>query len=683
MEKNLLLELRRIKELMNHSNGTQTLLKEDGVDKEVNQRASESGYLYSALPILDLVTTDASEMRYEKAILGPGIAQPYPIIFDYPAGLPIMVSKKLGKPILSQFKSGMSAKDFITSNSGIEIKVGDVTAADGSVKQNQEYFENNGVKHCLPDKAFWDLHTRNNYVYKFENPENGKIFAIVLTTLEKCTNSGDNGAEFTGIECSRRCMGANNGIAFDTNGFRDTVTGDVYDPENTEHFDNRSVQDEWWDEWGIYVEILAALVAAVAAPYLAPALLGFLGEAAVLGSRVARIVTWMANTSYLGGSSSVLLVTTEVMIEAGLLSPMIAQYFERGDQINAIATIACTLLGFGIEVPAVKRFINKGFNYTKSLSESVMKKIATIGGMNVLIKLPKEQMEAYARTIFTEAGEKELFQSAVEFMSENEGKAVIDAFGEYILKNGDEIEKGLIKRYGEEPIETAVRETAEFVTGQMSVATGKGIVPVLTRGVLTVGPVVVGIKYLATKLKEMGATEEEADKVEKNLQEVISTSPYALALGKLTKSLGLGPELTEEVINATVDKMLKDDPEIYKKTDDVQKDMIKENFDVIVVEKVNSNDDVFTEKVISQDTNKTEDLKNRDLFSYFASMDIIADIVEKTGNGTVDWQGFKPTKYDEWKFKSGDKEGVVKFKGGDSGTYEIFVDNKIIYPKTP
>ena len=72
---------------------------------------------------------------------------------------------KTGQPIVWKFKEGMTAKNFIPSTK-YKIQVGPVKAADGTIKENQEYFENNGIKHCLPVKEFWDMHTKNGWIYK-------------------------------------------------------------------------------------------------------------------------------------------------------------------------------------------------------------------------------------------------------------------------------------------------------------------------------------------------------------------------------------------------------------------------------------------------------------------------------------------------------------------------------------
>ena len=683
MEKQIILELKRIQSLMNYSNSNGTLLSEDiSFGAEMRQRAIDKKVLAQAKE------GTPSDMRYPEITLGPQNKQPYPIIFPYPKGLPVMGDLKTGQPIVWKFKEGMTAKNFIPATK-YKIQVGPVKAADGTIKENQEYFENNGIKHCLPVKEFWDMHTKNGWVYKFQNPKNGKTFNIKLDLLGpgECDNSGD-GKSYSGLECSQRCMGANNGWVFNLNGFYLTGTGEPYNPRNTDHHDLRSRDDIFWDDYGVYIEIIVGVAISFAAPYLASGLVLIFAEGAAFGARFASLVTAVSTTTYAGGEATWLVLFCEILSEAALLSPMIVNYWDRGDDGNAMLALAMCLVPFLTELKSVKGFISSGFG-SKPLSDSVINKINLNGGFKTLFKMDETSMKEFVEVILTEE-ERELFYIGVDLIKAEDGKVLTEAFAEYMAKNGPTIEKSILEKSknivddGSMSVEEMIIQDGAEVIKNLNPIAGKGIIAAFTRGTIIIGPIVIGFKYGYDKLKEIGFTDEQIDDVQVKITEILDGgSEYAKALLELNKSCGLGPEIPQEVVNKTIDAAIKDPN--FKKDDILQEKILKEETDKKTVEVFNERIDDFASAMIARDKDATKDLKICDTLQMWSSLDLLDSMIVELGYQIPDWDNDQPTSYTNWTFtvshlKSQRLNGVVKFIGGDSGTFEIYIGDKKIHP---
>jgi hypothetical protein len=683
MEKQIILELKRIQSLMNYNNSNGTLLSEDiSFGAEMRQRAIDKKVLAQAKE------GTPSDMRYPEIILGPQNKQPYPIIFPFPEGLPVMGDLKTGQPIVWKFKEGMTAKNFIPSTK-YKIQVGPVKAADGTIKENQEYFENNGIKHCLPVKEFWDMHTKNGWIYKFQNPKNGKTFNIKLDLLGpgECDNSGD-GKSYSGLECSQRCMGANNGWVFNLNGFYLTGTGEPYNPKNTDHHDLRSRDDIFWDDYGVYIEIIVGVAVSFAAPYLASGLVLIFAEGAAFGARFASLVTAVSTTTYAGGEATWLVLFCEILSEAALLSDMIVNYWDRGDDGNAMLALAMCLVPFLTELKSVKGFISSGFG-SKPLSDSVINKINLNGGFKTLFKMDETSMKEFVEVILTEE-ERELFYIGVDLIKAEDGKVLTEAFAEYMAKNGPTIEKSILEKSknivddGSMSVEEMIIQDGAEVIKNLNPIAGKGIIAAFTRGTIIIGPIVIGFKYGYDKLKEIGFTDEQIDDVQVKITEILDGgSEYAKALLELNKSCGLGPEIPQEVVNKTIDAAIKDPN--FKKDDILQEKILKEETDKKTVEVFNERIDDFASAMIARDKDATKDLKICDTLQMWSSLDLLDSMIVELGYQIPDWDNDQPTSYTNWTFtvshlKSQRLNGVVKFIGGDSGTFEIYIGDKKIHP---
>ena len=688
MEKNILMELSRIKGLINYNLSNGFLIKEDAQGAEIRQRQIDN-------EILGTTNVkgggDPDSVRYPTVTLSLTSTE-YPIIFPYPNGIPIQADKQTGKPIIWQFKPGDSSKTFI-SEKQFKVLVGSVEAADKTIKENQEYFEKNGLKYCLPEKAWWDLHTTKKYIYKFQNPGNKKIFNMKLTMLgeDQCTNSGDE-IPRSGLECSTRCMGANNGWAFSMDGFFETGTGKGYDPRNPDHFDIRSVDDIFWDKYSIWIEIAVGVAVAFVAPYLAAGILGAMAMPILAATRIARLITFLGEVSVYGGETTWLIISCEILAEGGLLSPLISNYLSRGDSGNAALTIAMCLIPFVTELPSVKLFIGKGFG-TPKMGESVVSKINTWGGFSALTKLPRDQMQSVITTILTR-DEQTMFYLGMDVLAADGGKLLPKAFAEFIAKNGDTIEAGIARGTGNAPIDTGYNKFVEKMgsTGTKALEIlanplgsaffQRSFITSLVRGFIVVGPIVIAFKYTWGKAAEW-MTETQKDDVQNKIQDILNEeNSYAKALMDLNISCGLGPEIPQEVVDLAI-KKLTEDP-TFTKFDENTEALIEEKTKEATKEVYEQKIKNIAEQLKKNNTNSTEDLQRMDLLSAQTQLEVLDEIIMSSGYPTLpDWENDSPTLYDEWKFSviAGGKEinGVVKFINGDKN-YEVYVDTKKIFP---
>jgi hypothetical protein len=152
---------------------------------------------------------------------------------------------------------------------------------------------------------------------------------------------------------------------------------------------------------------------------------------------------------------------------------------------------------------------------------------------------------------------------------------------------------------------------------------------------------------------------------------------------KLNEDCGLGPKIPQEVVDKTIDEAIKDPN--FKRDDIAQEKILKEEINKKVVDGFNNNINALAEGAVSRDLNKTEDLKNCDLLKIYGSLDLLDGMIVELGYQTPDWDNDQPTSYTNWTFtvshlKSQQLKGVVKFNGGDSGTFEIYIGDKKIHP---
>ena len=342
MKKNIILELDRIKSLM------KIIVEQGSADITDKQRSEKQ--------LVDSPDNFGSMTQYNTIKIGEGTK--YPVI--YPGIKTIIMGDP--NPHLKQAVGNVSASNFIK-----DVKIDE---------NGEEYFIKNGKKYCLPTKksGFWKLLSDGNFVYQFSNPKNNLIFSMFITpkssvTLPMLNPDGILVDEtMTGIEASIRCAGGNNGWEFhykDGNLFWGK-DGKSYDPTNPEHFDTRSTFDEWWDKWGPLVEIVIGFAAAFTGAGLA----AFLIEAGLVEGAFA--------TAYIAGSSeTVLSVVLQAGVEAGLMLPIAKYQWDRGQESDAILSIAFCFLPFLTELGSVQKYIKGGIQ--PSTSKSLIEKVSKFG----------------------------------------------------------------------------------------------------------------------------------------------------------------------------------------------------------------------------------------------------------------------------------------------------------------
>jgi hypothetical protein len=350
--------------------------------------------------------------------------------------------------------------------------------------------------------------------------------------------------------------------------------------------------------------------------------------------------------------------------------------------------LAMCLVPFLTELKSVKGFISSGFG-SKPLSDSVINKINLNGGFKTLFKMDETSMKEFVEVILTEE-ERELFYIGVDLIKAEDGKVLTEAFAEYMAKNGPTIEKSILEKSknivddGSMSVEEMIIQDGAEVIKNLNPIAGKGIIAAFTRGTIIIGPIVIGFKYGYDKLKEIGFTDEQIDDVQVKITEILDGgSEYAKALLELNKSCGLGPEIPQEVVNKTIDAAIKDPN--FKKDDILQEKILKEETDKKTVEVFNERIDDFASAMIARDKDATKDLKICDTLQMWSSLDLLDSMIVELGYQIPDWDNDQPTSYTNWTFtvshlKSQRLNGVVKFIGGDSGTFEIYIGDKKIHP---
>jgi len=360
---------------------------------------------------------------------------------------------------------------------------------------------------------------------------------------------------------------------------------------------------------------------------------------------------------------------------------MIANYWSRGDDGNAMLAMAMCLVPFLTELKSVKGFISKGFG-TKSVSDSVISKIELSGGFKALFTKDEAAMKEFVDVILN-TQEKELFYTGVDLIKANDGKVLQEAFGEYMAKNSTTIEAGLAKSTNPE-VKSGYKKFLDGLNNQLNpgiigTTPGKGIIPSFMRGTIVIGPLVVGFKYGYEKLKEIGFTDEQIDKTQSKINELMAGgSPYAKALLDLNESCGLGPEIPQAVVDTTIDAAIKDPN--FKKDDEAQAKILEEETKKKTEEQFDKNVNLIADTVVKNDLNATEDLKNCDMIKIYGSLDLLDAMIQKLGYELPDWDNDQPTSYTNWTFVTGTSKGNVKFIGGDSGTFEIYIGDKKVHP---
>jgi hypothetical protein len=501
MKKNIILELDRIKSLMK-------IIVEQGSADITDKRMVEK-------QLADSPDNFGTMTQYNTIKIGEGTK--YPVIYP---GIKTMIMGD-PNPHLKQAVGNVSASNFIK-----DVKIDE---------NGEEYFIKNGKKYCLPTKksGFWKLLSDGNFVYQFSNPKNNLIFSMFITpkpsvTLPMLNPDGIIVDEtMTGIEASIRCAGGDNGWGFhyqDGNLFWGK-DGKSYDPTNPEHFDTRSTFDEWWDTWGPLVEIVIGFAAAFTGAGLA----AFLIEAGLVEGAFA--------TAYVAGSSeTVLSVVLQAGVEAGLMLPIAKYQWDRGQESDAILSIAFCFLPFLTELGSVQKYIKGGIQ--PSTSKSLIEKVSKFGlsdgkttrqeffdFFNNLSASELMLWKATSKQLATETGAKEFKNVLQLYLKKNKDKIFTNILGNNKLRNSmDKISNG------------AFSKTALAVVKQNPIK-GTGVIAQLLRIGIPIAGVAIGFSTIYNNLKKMGYNDTQIEKVGKSLEDSLKSSEYLMGLVKIDQKL--------------------------------------------------------------------------------------------------------------------------------------------------
>jgi hypothetical protein len=501
MKKNIILELDRIKSLM------KIIVEQGSADITDKQRSEKQ--------LADSPDNFGSMTQYNTIKIGEGTK--YPVI--YPGVETIIMGDP--NPHLKQATGNVSASNFIK-----DVKID---------KNGEEYFIKNGKKYCLPTKksGFWKLLSDGNFVYQFSNPKNNLIFSMFITpkpsvTLPMLNSDGVRVDEtMTGVEAAIRCAGGTNGWEFyynDGNLFWGK-DGKSYDPTNPEHFDTRSTFDEWWDKWGPLVEIVIGFASAFTGAGLA----AFLIEAGLVEGAFA--------TAYIAGSSETILsVVLQAGVEAGLMLPIAKYQWDRGQESDAILSIAFCFLPFLTELGPVQKYIKGGIQ--PSTSKSLIEKVSKFGlsdgkttqqeffdFFNNLSASELMLWKATSEQLATETGAKEFKNVLQLYLKKNKDKILTNILGNNKLRNSmDKISNG------------AFSKTALSVVKQNPIK-GTGVIAQLIRIGIPLGGVAIGFSTIYNNLKKMGYNDTQIEKVGKSLEDSLKSSEYLMGLVKIDQKL--------------------------------------------------------------------------------------------------------------------------------------------------
>jgi hypothetical protein len=497
MEKNIILELERIKSLMR-------VITEQGSADIIDRQRSEK-------QLANAPDRFGPTDEYSVIEIGQGT--------DYPVILPDYTTTIMGdpNPHLSQSSGKISAANFIKD---VEVD-----------ENGEEYTVKNGKKYCLPTKesGFWQLLSNGNNVYKFVNPKNGMVFSMVLTTKPNVTvpivkpDGTVANENISGAEASIRCVGGDNGWGFKlSEGIlfwnKDNVS---YNPSNPEHFDTRSSFDEWWDKWGYLVEIIVGVGAAITGAWLAGVLIE---SGTILGALTA---------SYAGGSETILSVVLQATIELGLMAPIAKYQWERGKESDAILSIAFAFLPFLIELKGVQKYMKGGIN--PNVSRTLQEKFISFGGTDAI----NSTKQSYGQFLESLTGsELMLFKATVDQFSTKQGAKQFDsALKEYIKKNEIKINNEIYtNKVWKEQIDDM---TAGGFTKMMkqSPIKGTGVLAQLIRVGVPIGGVAIGFSKIYNNLKKMGYNDTQIEKVGKSLEDSLKSNEYLMGLVKIDQKL--------------------------------------------------------------------------------------------------------------------------------------------------
>jgi hypothetical protein len=728
-EKQIILELKRIQELM----GVKTLIKEFILDTGtgvVPQGGTGSG-MYDEQGN-EVKKTDPDDVRYPTYDLGlpkfmketeAGI---YIKGFNSPPTL-IMGPKDGSGPKVWYMTSSTKIEDLLPPAAKSQIKTGTVTNKDGQTIENQKYIEiddtsNNEkndkttgvpkVKLCLPTQEWFDSYSSLGLCYMFENPKTGKKYALLFGTWGTARKSGPKQEMMTGYEAARACYGADNGWEFKVTNvsgpsgkalapYQEVGGTEFWDPSNKEMFDPRSVNDTFWDKYGIYIEIAIGVAVAIVAPYIA----GFLiSLAPMIGGAFALIVGGLAGTTY--GGVTLLAVLIEIIAESVALAPLIKNQLSRGDDVGAGITAIFCFIPFLTELKPIHNWLKNGISgsFGKAEISGLLDEVAKVdGGWNTIMNVWTDSQRNLWEASLSQQNKK-MYQVGITVIKniserggtgpEDLGKAVADYMNqntEIVLKNA--------RQLGYTPIEKAVEDITMAVATMpfsfTSLFTKTGFKASLARGVTTFAPVAMALNGLGKKIKEKFPNEQEQklkeleEKVKKAFEDLGNNPGQAYQfelMATLYQKLGWLNKIGE-VTNLTIDKIL-DDPKLKTMYDNEVKTVLSDLLNKEAEKRAKEEEKEITQYLLSPSVQKIAATLEILFILQELQINVLPSLLEGLGYTNIQYvdpccANYSQTEDAQEFTADNDVKGSIVFpktmKKEDS--FKIVVNNQQVWPK--
>ena len=612
MEKQILLELQRMKQIMGYdrNNPIDVIFEQDPkLDRYVDDVSGTS-------EILDKVSDESKPTLFGKSTVDRstffiGKDTQYPFFQYFGNDLYDKLEVSEGTQVVL-FGKGETAKNFLPN-----VKVGTVIDDLGNEHPNQEYLElemsvleglnkdenpfslNNVknstgkqvtkmVKACLPSlepviegKSFWEIHEGKVARFTTNVRSEGGMFKSVesknvtfsVAMEPKDVTPDEGGGQQLGLEAAVRCRGGDNGWGWVLTPppiFFDVSTGQPYNPKNPQMMDVRSDWEVWYDHYGTWLEIGIGVAASFIGAGLASLVLR-LGRAAGAAGAL-----WGAMSStYAGGSTTILSVFMQVITEGVMMAPIVKWQFENDKDPDAMLSTIFCLIPFVSETKAVSKFI--GGRYSAEAANGVAEKIQRFGLTNIFKAAQNGEKEASEKFITflnsLTASELALFNKGMTIASKKESMdAMAEGVTELIKSGGKfgkefaEAQTGASKKTFLGKLAGVVGEKPAEIVGKASVGTwfGKNLNPITARWVIPWQFVRMGIPIgiFATSFKSVynELTEEEKVTFDKNIQNSFAIDEaYVRALNDID------PYLKDAYGNKVIEIITSD----KKKTNDV------------------------------------------------------------------------------------------------------------------
>jgi hypothetical protein len=660
MEKQILLELQRMKQIMGYdrNNPIDVIFEQDPkLDRYVDDVSGTS-------EILDKVSDESKPTMFGKStvdrstfFIGKDTQYPFFQYFDNDLYDKLEVSE--GTQVVL-FGKGETAKNFLPN-----VKVGTVIDDLGKEHTNQEYLElemsvleglnkdenpfslNNVktstgkqvtklVKACLPSsdiaaegKNFWGIHEGTVARFTTNVRSEGGMFKSVesknvtfsVAMEPKQTTASDDGTQQLGLEAAVRCRGGDNGWGWVLTPppiFFDVTTGQPYNPKDPQNMDVRSDWEVWYDHYGMWLEIGIGVAASFLGAGLATLILRVGRAAGAAGA------LWGAlSSTYAGGTTTVLSVFMQVLTEGVMMAPIIKWQFENDKDPDAMLSTIFCLIPFVSETKAVSKII--GGRYSAEAANGVAEKITRFG-LTSIFNAGENNPEAAKKFIdflnSLTATELALFNRGMAIVSKQESMDAMLAGVTELIQTGGKFGKEMAEAKTEAAKKTVLGKlggivgpkTAELV-GKASTGTwvGKNLNPLTARWVIPFQFARMGapIAVFATAFKAayQELTEEEKVVFDNNYQKSLKLDEeYFIELNKID------PYLMESCFNKQIEVITSDKSklnEVMKTSGYLQTDEGRQLKDEVLVEALTERQNQMKATVAQSTVDLGQSLKMR------------------------------------------------------------------------